>query len=168
MIQDIKPHTLYNQYKHVIPEKDDRAVVFDGRNVLISRTEDDTLDTPKCSDIKGEYIYILSIDETRYFLLKNAVECEKEQFSIRMLIIIKNLKLATNSRTGSFIHIGVYEIFHSTVSAFSNLEIYFQDKVFVLAGSYDIATVSRFSATTLHHFQDTSGRSQDSSSRSPA
>ena len=78
MIQDIKPHTLYNQYKHVIPEKDDRAVVFDGRNVLISRTEDDTLDTPKCSDIKGEYIYILSIDETRYFLLKNAVECEKE------------------------------------------------------------------------------------------
>ena len=45
MIQDIKPHTLYNQYKHVIPEKDDRAVVFDGRNVLISRTEDDTLDT---------------------------------------------------------------------------------------------------------------------------
>lgn len=78
MIQDITPHILYNQYKDISPKKDDRAVVFDGRTVLISRSKDDTLDTPKCSDIKGKYQYILSVDDTRYFLLKSTFECEKD------------------------------------------------------------------------------------------
>ena len=78
MIQDITPHILYNQYKDISPKKDDRAVVFDGRTVLISRSKDDILDIPKCSDIKGEYQYILSVDDTRYFLLKSTFECEKD------------------------------------------------------------------------------------------
>ena len=71
-----------------------------------------------------------------------------------MLVIVKNLELATDSRTGSLIHIGANEIFHTTVSAFSDLEIYFQDEVLVFFSGYDVATVGRFSATALHHFQD--------------
>lgn len=78
MIQDIEPHKLYNQYKDIQPQKDDRAVVFDGRTVLILRNEDNTLEVPKCSNIKGRYRYILSIDETGYFLLENAIECEND------------------------------------------------------------------------------------------
>lgn len=71
MIQDIKPHTLYNQYKDIQPKDNDKAIVFDGQTVLILRKKDNILETPCCKDIEGEYQYILSVDEERYFLLIN-------------------------------------------------------------------------------------------------
>ena len=76
------------------------------------------------------------------------------QFCIRMFVIIKNLEFTTDSRTCTFIHIRVYEIFNSAICTFSNFEIYFQNKVLVFTGSHDITAISRFSTTALYHFQN--------------
>ena len=71
-----------------------------------------------------------------------------------MFVIIKNLEFTTDSRACTFIHIRVYEIFNSAIGTFSNLKIYFQNKVLVFTGSHNITAISRFSATTLHYFQN--------------
>lgn len=83
MIQDIKPHKLYNQYE---PEKrpDDGSRVFAFRNspenkrdiqLLVKiRDEGKILDIPKKSDFAGdlcddELIYLFSVDDESFFLL---------------------------------------------------------------------------------------------------
>ena len=77
------------------------------------------------------------------------------QFCIRMLVIVKNLEFATDSRAFPFIQPRIHKIFNSAICTFSNLEVYFQNKVLVFTGSHNITTICRFSSTTLHYFQNT-------------
>ena len=46
MIQDIKPHIFHNEFKNLKPDANDKAIVFDGKNFLVKRDEDDTLHMP--------------------------------------------------------------------------------------------------------------------------
>ena len=78
MIQDIKPHIFHNEFKNLKPDANDKAIVFDGKNFLVKRDEDDTLHMPGCSDIEGEYQYVFSVDDTRYFLFKGWEYAERE------------------------------------------------------------------------------------------
>ncbi len=78
MIQDIKPHIFHNEFKNLKPDANDKAIVFDGKNFLVKRDEDDTLHMPGCSDIEGDYQYVFSVDDTRYFLFKGWEYAERE------------------------------------------------------------------------------------------
>lgn len=78
MIQDIEPHILHNEFKNISPCDNDKAIVFDGKNFLVKRAEDDTLHIPYCRDISGEYQYVFSVDDTKYFLLKGWEYGERE------------------------------------------------------------------------------------------
>ena len=80
MIQDIFPHRLYNQYDPAaIPREADRVLAFDGQGLLLG--PDDPL--PRVKDLgEGEYIYLFTVDEERYFL-KSRQERLPEGFSYR-------------------------------------------------------------------------------------
>lgn len=78
MIQDIKPHIFHNEFKNLKPDANDKAIVFDGKNFLVKRDENDTLHMPGCSDIEGDYQYVFSVDDTRYFLFKGWEYAERE------------------------------------------------------------------------------------------
>ena len=71
-----------------------------------------------------------------------------------MLVIVQNLKLATDSRTGTLIHFRINKILDSAVCTFSDLEIYSQDKVLISTGSYDVTAIGRFGTATLHNLKD--------------
>lgn len=87
MIQDILPKHLDNQYKNVGPRPEDIVFMFEGSSVL-GRINDGEVEYPdygtfvKNAD-KAEgynYIYLLSVDEERYFLAMPEDEVQIGQF----------------------------------------------------------------------------------------
>lgn len=87
MIQDILPKHLDNQYKNVRPHPEDIVFMFEGSSVL-GRINDGEVEYPdygtflKNADKSGNYnyIYLLSVDEERYFLAMPKDEVQIGQF----------------------------------------------------------------------------------------
>lgn len=72
MIQDINPKKFDNHYTERTPEKRDFALCYDGASVLC-RLNDGQITLPAVEDTAidcGEFIYLFSIDDERYFLPK--------------------------------------------------------------------------------------------------
>ncbi len=81
MLQDISPHHLYNQYKSKKVTPDSKIFHFSGKNVYISRAEDDELQLPTYREViswrkaidQGEMPesalqFLFSIEEEDFFL----------------------------------------------------------------------------------------------------
>ncbi len=87
MIQDILPRHLDNQYKNVVPSPEDFVFLFEGSSVL-GRISDEEVEYPSYglftenADKNGDYqyIYLLSVDEEKYFLAMPKQEVQKGQF----------------------------------------------------------------------------------------
>jgi len=87
MIQDILPRHLDNQYKNVMPSSEDFVFLFEGNSVL-GRISDEEVAYPSYglfsenADKNGayQYVYLLSVDEERYFLAMPKMEVQRGQF----------------------------------------------------------------------------------------
>lgn len=76
MIQDIKPHRLRNEYKHISAEKSDICLVYRGGEVLL-KERDGKISFPSFQEIHGDVnkgIYGFTIDDQKLFLYMEAVE----------------------------------------------------------------------------------------------
>lgn len=72
MIQDIFPHVLYNQYDPAAePREDDWVLCFQGQNLLLGPQDR----FPMVRELgPGEYTYLFTVDEERYFLRQQLEE----------------------------------------------------------------------------------------------
>lgn len=84
MIQDIFPHQMNNHYQEKKPGGHSRLVCFQGKQVLIKRTEEDELLLPEFGQMKGFMAggavqYLFSVDETDYFLMLDYAPGQEEE-----------------------------------------------------------------------------------------
>lgn len=87
MIQDIAPHKFNNAYTACSPEPGDPIMVFDGNRILMDCRGNGDPKFPKYekeSPTEGEYIYLFSIDEVKYFLAPDTAR--KEDASYRYFL----------------------------------------------------------------------------------
>lgn len=75
MIQDLENHIFHNEYQPVLPQKTDCILYYEKHAVLI-HTSHDLLTFPSFGeleqtvpDIYKDYLYLFSIDKTRYYLI---------------------------------------------------------------------------------------------------
>lgn len=70
MIQDIFPKKLDNQYRlNELPKANDIALVFNKTDILIKTAKDEELAFPTVGEYgDGDYIYLFSIDDEKYYL----------------------------------------------------------------------------------------------------
>lgn len=72
MIQDIFPHVYHNEFRKLTPQAEDVLLAYCGNAVLSAA---DALRLPRCGDFpETEVRYAFSIDDTHYFLAKQAPE----------------------------------------------------------------------------------------------
>ncbi len=81
MIQDIKPHQFYNQYKKLSPTRDSYLLYYKD-NCCLLKENDGEIDFPRFSELEThienlyeDCTYLFSIDKEHYYLLK---ECDTE------------------------------------------------------------------------------------------
>lgn len=82
MIQDIKPHRLRNEYKHLSAEEGDTCLVYRDGKVLM-KLLDGKISFPSFKEVHGDVkkgIYGFAIDDRRLFLYMESVE-EGEGYS---------------------------------------------------------------------------------------
>ncbi|MEE1085671.1 MAG: NAD(+) diphosphatase [Schaedlerella sp.] len=76
MIQDIEPYQFNNQYRILPPERGSYLLYYENNSCLLKESEDGiTFPTfaelePYLADLYEEYTYLFSIDDERYYLLK--------------------------------------------------------------------------------------------------
>ena len=71
MIQDIYPSRLDNSYTKCVPDENDIVLVFDDDGKVLSFVIDGAVIFPKASAFEDkEYIYLFSVDDAKYFLLR--------------------------------------------------------------------------------------------------
>ncbi len=77
MLQDIAPHVYHNEMKFLTPTPEDLALCCSKEGVLLKK-EDGALRLPRVGDCPEglSWIYAFSIDETRYFLTREAAAVE--------------------------------------------------------------------------------------------
>ena len=94
MIQDIYPSRLNNQYTAYSPVDEDIVFFFQGSSLLAKYEDEETLVYPQYKEfVKGitlqenkdsvdnyTFIYLLSVDDTRYFLAEKKGELLKGQY----------------------------------------------------------------------------------------
>lgn len=88
MIQDISPKKFANEFEVENIGADSKVILFEGRTVLIKKTETDELVLPTYAEIKKEkedisqkdYQYIFSIDSEKFFLQKPTAYTEIAAF----------------------------------------------------------------------------------------
>lgn len=75
MIQDLENHIFHNEYQPVPPQKTDCILYYEKHAVLV-HTSHDLLTFPSFGDVEAaipdiyeHYLYLFSIDETRYYLI---------------------------------------------------------------------------------------------------
>lgn len=75
MIQDLENHIFHNEYQPVPPKKTDCILYYENHAVLV-HTSHDLLTFPSFGDVEAavpdiyeHYLYLFSIDETRYYLI---------------------------------------------------------------------------------------------------
>ena len=80
MIQDIYPHILHNQYSPAArAEREDWVLCFRGQELLLGRDNQ----FPRVSELgEGEYTYLFTVDEERYFL-RDVLQSLPEGFAFR-------------------------------------------------------------------------------------
>lgn len=80
MIQDIYPHILHNQYSPAArAEREDWVLCFRGQELLLRRDNQ----FPRVSELgEGEYTYLFTVDEERYFL-RDVLQSLPEGFAFR-------------------------------------------------------------------------------------
>lgn len=83
MIQDIAPHIYYNEYKPVPAQPNDAVLLYDGRNVLLKKDEEE-VQFPTISEIAADeaeqLIYLFKIDDIRFYLGNSRMIKEIEGF----------------------------------------------------------------------------------------
>ena len=77
MIQDIQPKHLYNQYKPVPPDGDCWALYYEEHKTLVKKTPSGIV-FPKFRELERlneeiyeDYIYLFSVDDERYYLVRD-------------------------------------------------------------------------------------------------
>ena len=90
MIQDIKPHKLYNEYR---PDKaavpGDYVFVFDGNSIL-ANIDDGELNLPTVSMLgAGEYTYLFRVDDTDYYRAAPPVVKAPDGFSFMKMYDVR-------------------------------------------------------------------------------
>ena len=80
MSQDIYPHILHNQYSPAArAEREDWVLCFRGQELLLRRDNQ----FPRVSELgEGEYTYLFTVDEERYFL-RDVLQSLPEGFAFR-------------------------------------------------------------------------------------
>ena len=75
MIQDLENHIFHNEYQPVPPKKTDCILYYEKHAALV-HTSHDMLTFPSFGDVEAavpdiyeHYLYLFSIDETRYYLI---------------------------------------------------------------------------------------------------
>lgn len=84
MIQDIQPKHLYNQYDPVPPDGESYALYYENHAVLLKRTPEGIV-FPRFKELERlneeiyeDYIYLFSVDDERYYLVR---EINRERLS---------------------------------------------------------------------------------------
>lgn len=77
MIQDIQPHKYDNQYKPCPPDRESYALYYENHTALLKK-QPDRIDFPRFKDLERlneeiyeDAIYLFTIDEERYYLVKD-------------------------------------------------------------------------------------------------
>lgn len=88
MIQDIAPHKFHNQYDPLaVPDREDLVLFFEGGRLLMKAGEKKELLRVKDFPEAREFVYLFSLDDTRFFLLRdeNAIPEKSEFTDVRTL-----------------------------------------------------------------------------------
>lgn len=94
MIQDIYPHSFNNQYEtDAVITSNDNVIIFESSKVLIKNDENEIV-FPKHADCKGdvEFVYLFSIDDIKYFSVKNYDELP-DGYSFMDIREIRDMKM---------------------------------------------------------------------------
>lgn len=89
MIQNILPLKLDITFKNLKPDKDSIIMIFDNDSVLVCDT--DNRHFPRLSEINddGEYIYLFSIDDDRYFLCMSEAVPQPDGYVFKRAVDIR-------------------------------------------------------------------------------
>ncbi len=81
MIQDIFPSKLYNEYKNVEMRREDNLLIFDKEGRILLGKDNEKMYFLKEEDYNAkEAVYLFSLDEKRFFLLRGITEFTKDGF----------------------------------------------------------------------------------------
>ena len=79
MIQEIAPHCFHNEYRPQRPDRDSVLLCYRGREVLLGRNGEGEIRFPLFKDLEDrveglyeDYTYLFTLDETRFYLGKEA------------------------------------------------------------------------------------------------
>lgn len=94
MIQDLKSHHFHNEYNYHTPVQGDIAFIFEGRDVLVKKYEEEIV-FPKYEDlahIEVEFIYLFTIDNEHYYLANMKEQKALEGYSFENINLLRTLK----------------------------------------------------------------------------
>ncbi len=94
MIQDLKSHHFHNEYNYHTPVQGDIAFVFEGRDVLVKKYEEEIV-FPKYEDFahrEVEFIYLFTIDNEHYYLANMKEQKALEGYSFENINLLRTLK----------------------------------------------------------------------------
>ena len=138
MIQDIYPSRLNNQYTAYSPVDEDIVFFFQGSSLLAKYEDEETLVYPQYKEfVKGitlqenkdsvdnyTFIYLLSVDDTRYFLAEKKGELLKGQYIGEMADASIHKKYAAVVEGFDFVGVNSFRKAKPKATAFAAITAY--------------------------------------------
>lgn len=138
MIQDIYPSRLNNQYAAYSPVDEDIVFFFQGSSLLAKYEDEETLVYPQYKEfVKGitlqknkdsvdnyTFIYLLSVDDTRYFLAEKKGELLKGQYIGEMADASIHKEYATVVEGFDFVGVNSFRKAKPKATAFAAITAY--------------------------------------------
>ena len=105
MLQDMATGRLENEFRNIAPQAEDIVLCFREGQVLLHRSEDDTLMLPTCSQVNGaaHLRYLFRLQESNYFLWTDATPASCQGYayeSVRQLRQLKSKEICFAVMTG--------------------------------------------------------------------
>ncbi len=92
MIQDIYPSKLRNEFTKYEIRDEDTALFYDGEGRVLIKEEDGTVSFPTGADAHGrQTVYLFSVDETRFFLVTEGADYQKNGFGYYSVRDVRNI-----------------------------------------------------------------------------
>ena len=98
MIQDIEPHQFLNCYKSMPPDKESVLLYYEDNQVLAGRTKQGEIYFPVFGEMErsndhiyGEYVYLFTIDESRYYLVEHINRAGILEFQMEDIEIFREI-----------------------------------------------------------------------------
>ena len=138
MIQDIFPSRLNNQYVQCSPSDEDIVFFFQGSSLLARYVDEDTLIYPQYrefvngitkTDSPGSvdnyrFTYLLSVDDTRYFLAEKVNELLKGQYAGEMADSLAHKEYDTLVEGYEFVGVNSFRRAKPKATAFAAITAY--------------------------------------------